>query len=193
MYRRMQPVPLAGAIAFLVPLGALMGAYGSQHLMGLAPCHLCLEQRWPHFAALAAALISLFFGTGSRTGRVLIAVAAGGILTSGGIAVFHAGVEAGLWEYTSPCTSTMTTGGNALEAIMAAPIIRCDEVSFRLLGISMAGWNAIISIFSAIAITALLAKDFRPDGRDGKDAPEGAIKKEDNEMTTLEVSEGTRD
>lgn len=150
---------IAGVIAFVVPLAALLGAYGSQHFMGLHPCHLCLEQRWPHFAALVAAMVALLAGPESRFGRIMVAIAAGGVATSGGIAVFHAGVEAALWEYVAPCTSTTTIGGNALEAIMAAPLIRCDEVAFRFLGVSMAGWNAIVSISSALAIFTLMARE----------------------------------
>lgn len=144
-------------LAIVIPAGALLGAYGSQHFMGLHPCHLCLEQRWPHFAALGAALIALLVRPGTRSGRIMVAVAAGGIATSGGIAVFHAGVEAGLWEYVAPCTST-ATGGNALEAIMAAPLIRCDEVAFRFLGISMAGWNAIVSLAAALVIAIMILR-----------------------------------
>ena len=126
--------------------------------MGLAPCHLCLLQRWPHFAAVAAGSIGLLIGADTRLGRLCIAIAAGGIATSGGIAVFHAGVEAGLWEYISPCTSGMATGGNVLEAIMAAPLVRCDEVAFRFLGISMAGWNAIVSLATAATLVFLLSR-----------------------------------
>lgn len=157
---RNQPSYLATAlvIAVAAPAFALVGAYGSQHFMGLHPCHLCLEQRWPHFAAFAAAVIAVLLGAESRVGRIMIAISAGGIATSGGIAVFHAGVEAGLWEYVAPCTSGAPSGGNALEAIMAVPLIRCDEVAFRLLGISMAGWNAIMSVISSLTIFALLLR-----------------------------------
>ena len=147
---------IASLLAFGVPLLALLGAYGSQYLGGLHPCHLCLEQRWPHFVALAFGIMALISGPDSLMGRVLTAIAAGGIATSGAIGVFHAGVEAGLWEYVSPCTSMMSGSGNAIDNIMAAPLIRCDEVAFRFLGISMAGWNAIVSIGSALAIMTLV-------------------------------------
>ena len=143
-------------LAIVIPAGALLGAYGSQYLMGLHPCHLCLEQRWPHFAAFAAALLAIFMDTHRRAARILIAIAAGGIATSGAIGFFHAGVEADIWEYVSPCTSGVMKTGNALDAIMAMPMVRCDEAAFRLLGISMAGWNAIVSLSSSILIAVLL-------------------------------------
>ena len=161
MTRKLNHSMIALALAVMIPAGSLLGAYGSQYFMGLHPCHLCLEQRWPHFAAFAAGLLAIIMSAHGRLSRILIAIAAGGIATSGAIATFHAGVEAGLWEYVAPCTST-TTGGNALEAIMAAPLIRCDEVAFRFLGISMAGWNAIVSLSSSIAIAALLLRSGKP-------------------------------
>lgn len=157
----LSPARIASLIAFAVPALALSGAYASQYFWGLAPCHLCLEQRWPHFVALAFGLAALGFGSESLMGRALIAIAAGGIATSGGIAVFHAGVEAGWWEYVAPCTSTLTGSGSALENIMSAPLVRCDEVAFRFLGVSMAGWNAIVSLAAATAIMGLLVTTFR--------------------------------
>lgn len=153
--------------AFAVPVISLSAAYGSQHFAGLAPCHLCLLQRWPHFAAAAFALLTFVSIATPRMQRILLACAAGGLATTGAIGFFHAGVEAGWWEYVSPCTTSSITGKSALESIMAAPLVRCDEVAFRFLGISMAGWNALVSISSAITIFALLTRSIncQPQGR----------------------------
>ncbi len=144
----------AQLLALALPAALLGGAYISQYVFGLFPCEMCWWQRWPHFAALVLALLS--FAVPPR--RVWIAIAAGGILTSGLIGVFHAGVEYGLWEGLTSCAQPSIGGGDALEAIFSQPIIRCDVAPWTLLGISLAGFNAIFSIGGALAIFTLLAK-----------------------------------
>ncbi len=141
----------AQLLALVVPAALLGGAYVSEYGFGLFPCEMCWWQRWPHFAALAFALLSFVV----PPKRVWIAIAAGGILTSGLIGVFHAGVEYGFWEGVTSCAQP-SLGGDALEAIFNAPIVRCDVAPWTLLGISLAGYNAIISIGGALAIFKLL-------------------------------------
>jgi disulfide bond formation protein DsbB len=142
----------ARLLAALVPAGLLAGAYGSQYLGGLVPCEMCYWQRWPHFAALAFA--SLSFGLAGRLpdrGRSLVWLAALAIFVSGGIGVYHAGVELDIFEGLTQCSTG--SGGGTLAEIMSAPLVRCDQVQWSLLGISMAGWNAIVSIgFGAVIL-----------------------------------------
>jgi disulfide bond formation protein DsbB len=145
---------LAQWLAVLVPGGLLAGALGSQHLGGLHPCEMCYWQRWPHWAALALAGLSFFL---PRQARVLTLLAALAIAVSGSIGLFHAGVEAGWWQGLTSC-STNVAGGSAedlLKNIIAAPIVRCDQVQWAFLGLSMAAWNAIISLLSAGGIAWL--------------------------------------
>jgi disulfide bond formation protein DsbB len=148
---------LAQRLALGVPALLLAGAYLSQYGFGLYPCEMCWWQRYPHFAGVALALVS----TLAAPKRLWIALAALAILASGLIGAFHAGVEYGWWEGLTACTSNVAAGGDALEAIMNAPLIRCDVAPWTLAGISLAGFNAIISTLSAAAIFALLAKDRR--------------------------------
>lgn len=149
---------LAQRLALGVPALLLAGAYVSQYGFDLFPCELCWWQRYPHFAAVGLALVS----TVVAPRRLWIALAALAILVSGGIGAFHAGVEYLWWEGFTTCTSNVAdTGGDALEAIMNAPLIRCDVAQWTLLGVSLAGFNAIISVTSAVAIFWLLAKDKR--------------------------------
>jgi disulfide bond formation protein DsbB len=144
-------------LALLVPAALLAGAYGSQYLGGLYPCEMCYWQRWPHFAALALALAAFAMRGAPDRGRSMVWLAALAIFVSGAIGVYHAGVEAGIFEGFTQCSSAISGGSSAdiLADIMAAPIIRCDAVQFRFLGISMAGWNAIISIGFALVIAWL--------------------------------------
>ena len=149
---------LAQRLALGVPALLLAGAYVSQYQFGLFPCEMCWWQRYPHFAAVALALVS----TVVPPKRLWITLAALAVLASGLIGAFHAGVEYGWWEGITSCASNVAEGGDPLEAIMNAPIVRCDVAPWTLAGISLAGFNALVSTLSALAIFALLAKDRRP-------------------------------
>jgi disulfide bond formation protein DsbB len=100
---------------------------------------------------------------GSARSRTLVLLAALAIATSGAIGVYHAGVEAKIFEGFTQCTA-LAKGNNTadlLKQIINAPLVRCDEVQFRFLGISMAGWNAILSLGGAALILLLTFKDKR--------------------------------
>ena len=148
---------LAQRLALGIPAIALGFAYTSQYGFGLFPCEMCWWQRWPHFAAIALALVS----TVSTSKRPWIALAALAIAVSGAIGVFHAGVEYGWWKGVTACTNMPEAGGDPLEAIFNAPIVRCDIAPFHFLGLSMAGWNALVSLGTAAAIAALLLRKDR--------------------------------
>jgi disulfide bond formation protein DsbB len=148
---------LAQRLATGVPALLLAGAYLSEYGFGLYPCEMCWWQRYPHFAAVGLGLLS--YAAAPR--KLWIALAALAILLSGLIGAFHAGVEYGWWEGLTACSSTVAAGGDPLEAIMNSPLVRCDVAAWTLAGVSLAGFNALISIGSALAIFALLAKDRR--------------------------------
>ena len=139
-------------LSILVPGALLAGALGSQYFGGLHPCEMCYWQRYPHWAALALAGLSFFL---PRAARPLTLVAALAIAVSGAIGVFHSGVELKWWPGLTECTAT---GARTLEEIMAAPLVRCDQVQFEFLGLSMAVWNALISLSAAGAIAWLSLK-----------------------------------
>ena len=149
---------LARLLALLVPLGLLGGALGSQYLGGLHPCEMCYWQRWPHVAAIVLAGAAFLLPIADRRTRMLTALAAVAIAISGAIGVFHAGVELGWWEGLTRCTAG---GAVSLDDLMKVPLVRCDQVQWSLLGISMAGWNAILSLGSAAAVFVLMAKGRR--------------------------------
>ena len=144
-------------LALLVPAALLAGALGSQYYGGLYPCEMCHWQRWPHYAALALALLSFAMRGQPDRGRSFVWLAALAIFTSGAIGVYHAGVEAGIFEGLTTCSAALSGGSSAdiLADIMATPLVRCDQIQWSFLGISMAGWNAILSIGSALVISWL--------------------------------------
>ena len=147
----------ARLLALLLPLALLAAALGSQYVGGLAPCEMCYWQRWAHGAALPFAALAFSAPASSRRARSLTLLAAAAIAVSGAIGVYHAGVELGIFEGFTACTAG---GALSLEDIMNTPLVRCDEVQWSFLGISMAGWNAIISL-SGAALVALLASKGR--------------------------------
>ena len=145
----------ARLLAMLLPSALLGGALLSQYVGGLYPCEMCYWQRWPHGAAILLALGSLLSPLDAPRTRPLVLLAALAIAISGAIGVYHAGVEVGWWEGITHCT---TTGATSLQDIMNVPLVRCDQVQWSLLGISMAGWNAILSLGGAALILLLAGR-----------------------------------
>ena len=144
----------ARLLALLVPGGLLGGALLSQYVGGLYPCEMCYWQRWPHAAAILLALGAILSPISVPRTRPLVLLAALAIAVSGAIGVFHAGVEVGWWEGITVCT---TNGATSLEDILKVPLVRCDQVQWAFLGLSLAAWNAILSIGGATAIFFLAA------------------------------------
>ncbi|MGU3494608.1 disulfide bond formation protein B [Xanthobacteraceae bacterium A53D] len=153
------------AAALLVALGsafALASAWYFQLVVGLAPCPLCLDQRLPYYAALPIGLLLAAFGASRpgllRAGLWLLAVL---MLVDAGIAIFHAGVEWQFWPGPTACA-----GGGAppvvtdiMSALKTTRVPRCDEAAWRLFGISMAGWNALIALgLTAVAVAGATRK-----------------------------------
>ncbi len=142
-------------------MALLGGALGSQYLGGLHPCEMCYWQRWPHMARRSCWRRSPSPRRRHRPrSRTLTLLAALAIAVSGAIGVYHAGVEAKIFEGLTQCTATGKGLSTAelLKQISHAPLVRCDEVQFRFLGISMAGWNAILSLGGAALILILSLK-----------------------------------
>jgi disulfide bond formation protein DsbB len=137
--------------ATLVLLGALLAllvALASQYWGGLAPCELCLDQRWALVAAGILAVPGIFLETKPKAARIFLLLAGAAALVGAGIAVFHVGVEQHWWQGTSSCTTQIKAGMSAAEfeaAILAAPVVRCDDIAWSLFGISMAGYNILYS------------------------------------------------
>ncbi|MCH8466429.1 MAG: disulfide bond formation protein B [Roseinatronobacter sp.] len=135
--KQVQALALAGSV------GLLLGALAFEYIGGMAPCALCIWQRWPHvFALLGAGGLLL-------ASPVFALIGALGAATSGGIGVYHTGVERGWWQGPSSCSAGGNLSGltpeELLAQIMAAPVVRCDDVAWEMLGLSMASWNAIAS------------------------------------------------
>lgn len=125
----------------------LAGALAFQFIGGLAPCPLCIWQRWPHVATVLIAALGITVL--SRYYRALAVLGSLVMLISAGLGFYHTGIERGWWRGPDTCTSSGTSGLSTEELmaqIFAAPLVRCDEVAWEFLSLSMASWNAVISL-----------------------------------------------
>jgi len=139
---------LAGGVSLCLLLGALVFQYWG----GLAPCEMCVWQRWPHGFAATVGLGGVgLIGLGSlshRAGKAVAVLALLGLAVSGGIGVYHAGVEWMWWPGPAYCTGAGYVPGSAADA-SSFRIVRCDVAQWRLFGLSLAGYNALISLAAA--------------------------------------------
>ncbi|MBV8800405.1 MAG: disulfide bond formation protein B [Alphaproteobacteria bacterium] len=142
----------------------LLGALAFQYLARLPPCEMCIWQRWPH---LAAAILGLAGGwvISRRAERHPLAaplafVTALLVAISGVIAAYHAGVEWHWWPGPSQCTGSAFKYSGTLD--LNAPVVMCDHAAWRLFGLSLAGYNAIISIGAGVMTLVLLGRRRRP-------------------------------
>lgn len=148
--------------AILGPAAVLGAALFSQYVGGLNPCQMCIWQRWPHGVAIALALIALALAP-RRAAAVALYLGALALIIGAGIGAFHAGVELGYWEGPTTCSGGDVSGlspADLIAKLQAAPLVRCDEVAWSFLGVSMAGWNAILSLGLAV-LTVMAARRLR--------------------------------
>jgi len=152
----MASVRSAAWLAFLLPAALLGGALISQYGFGLYPCEMCMWQRWPHLVAILLAAAALAFRRISMVVPLVVAAAIA-ILISGLIGGFHAGVEYDWWEGLTSCSTNLPAGGDLLDSIMNAPLVRCDVAPWTLFGISLAGFNFLLSVSGAALILLMIA------------------------------------
>ena len=132
------------AAAALGSAALIAAALAFQHLGGLAPCQMCIWQRYPHVAAAVIGILALLTGWS----LLLLAGAAGALITAA-IGFYHAGVERDWWEGPATCSAGdigNLSADDLLDQIMTAPLVRCDEIPWEMLGLSMAAWNGVISL-----------------------------------------------
>jgi disulfide bond formation protein DsbB len=138
----------AALLVALASAAMLGGAYAFQYWGGYAPCVLCWWQRYAHMGVIALAALALL-PVGTAVRALLLLAAAAAALAGAGIAGFHVGVEQHWWQGTAACGSTLgpaTTIEEMRQRLLAQPVVRCDEVAWSLFGISMAGYNLVLSL-----------------------------------------------
>jgi disulfide bond formation protein DsbB len=131
---------------FAITMAVILGAYGFEYF-GYAPCELCLKQRFAYYAVIPLSLLfSLLDQKHQRSGLYLISLIMLGSMIFG---IYHSGVEWKFWRGPTTCTAGNMTGGLP---DLTKKAVMCDEPAIRILGLSLAGWNAIIS--AAVSLLA---------------------------------------
>ena len=145
MLARILEPPRACLLLALLSAALLLGALALQYLGGLPPCHLCILQRWPYVALIVLGLLG-----SRRYSRALLGVATLVLLAGAGLAAYHVGIEQGWWALPASCVA----GGTAatvedLKRMLAEAAPACDQVRFAFLGLTLAGWNFVVSLLLA--------------------------------------------
>jgi len=149
------------SLLLVASVAVVGGALLFQYVGGLEPCELCLYQRWPYYAAIAATGVALLSG-GERAMEAVIALCGLLFAASAVLALYHVGVEHHLFAGPTACTGSLT-GASSVEALTAQLLARrpvnCDEPAWRLFGISLAGWNLVASaLIAAFCLGALVKR-----------------------------------
>lgn len=154
---RLPAAPAARGLALLgaIAVAALVAALLMQYVAGLAPCHLCIWERYPYLAVAAVSVLGLWLGRP----RPALLVVAGLLAFNAGLAAFHVGVEEGVFALPESCVALgpAATIEDLRAQLVAAPA-RCDQVPLRVLGLSLAGWNGVLAATLALASLALFVR-----------------------------------
>lgn len=139
--------PFLSLLAAAGSAALLLGALGFQYIGGMAPCHLCLLQRWPHLVAVVLGLVAL------RLKWALVPLlGALAALTTAGLGLYHTAVERGWVAGPESCTAgdfgTLSTA-DLLKRLESTDLVLCNQVAWEWLGLSMASWNALLSLLLA--------------------------------------------
>ena len=157
----------------LAASAAVLGtALLSQYWGGLAPCELCLMQRWPWSIAIVVSLVALLAGGRAAVPWIALALALV-FVASAGFAFYHLGVEQRWFAGPTACTASQT-GATSIDElrrqILATAPVRCDEVAWSLFGVSLAGWNLVASLVMAAFCVAAFLATRRPAARPARAA-----------------------
>jgi disulfide bond formation protein DsbB len=156
---RRSPIAVAALLVAVVGTATILGAYFFEFVLGLPPCPLCLEQRVPYYVAIPlAALVVVGAYAGAPRGVLLIglAIVFVAMLTGAALGAYHAGIEWGWWAGPRDCSGPLNDigrAGNLMKQLQTINVVRCDEAAWRFLGLSLAGYNVLISL----ALAALAA------------------------------------
>ncbi len=141
----------AAAVVLISALLMVSGALVFEHLLGYQPCELCFLQRKPWYALVPVGFVLLLFATKDdrKLLRAGLALAAFILFVSAGLGAWHAGIEWKWWPGPATCTAGGTDFTVALPSL-DRQVVLCDEAPLRILGLSLAGWNAVISLAAGL-------------------------------------------
>ena len=161
------PVVTAALAILVIALATIAGAWFFQLVLDIQPCPMCLEQRYAYYAIIPlSALVAVSSRRGSPRGVLLLGLVLLWLiaLANAAYGAYHAGVEWKFWPGPSSCTGNPTLnlgGGSLLDQLDKVKVVPCDVVQWRFLGISLAGYNALISLLMAAIAAWGMAKGAR--------------------------------
>ena len=161
-----KPAAIAALIIFVVSLATLLGVWFFQFVLKLPPCPLCLEQRVPYYVVIPLSLLVAIAAL-LRAPRSFVAVGFAvlvvAMLVSAALGAYHAGVEWRFWAGPTDCSGPVTdftTKGPLLDQLQSIRVVRCDEAAWQFLGVSLAGYNVLVSLaLAAVAAFGFTARN----------------------------------
>src|SRR3954468_2851665 len=169
---RAQPVTAAAVVITIVGLLTIAGFFTFQYVLGYPPCPLCLEQRYAFYVSVPLAamiLLRLSIGFSRKVITLALLAIAVAMLWNAGLGAYHSGVEWHWWQGPTDCSGAVpnfSAGGSLLDQINKTWVIRCDEAAWRFLGLSLAGYNVLVSLFLAAVAAWGAAAAWRTPDRD---------------------------
>lgn len=157
----------AGAGAFFLAVAVILAALAFEYIGGYAPCPLCLQERYAYYAGIPGLFLALVLLVSKRPrlAGVIFVLVALGFAVNTALGVYHAGVELGYWPGPDACAATIkplgSGRGGVLNDLANTRVIRCDAAPWHLLGLSFAGWNAVLSMVLTAAAAAAGARSWR--------------------------------
>ncbi len=151
------PINIIFKISFLVSFIMLVSAFYLEYFHGALPCDLCITQRWFHGAIIAYSLMIIFIFNKTSISKKLLLL--GGTilwLLSSIAGLYHFGIEMNFWSGPDGCSSNIDFSKDTLKYLLSKSPIKCDEVMFKIFGLSLAGWNALVSFFVFLLTGILL-------------------------------------
>ena len=149
------PALMAALAITAIAAATLAGAWFMQLALDIRPCPLCLEQRYAYYLLIPLAALTALAAVKDAPRAVLLAglaILAAACLGNAVLATYHAGVEWHFWQGPTECTGpigNLGSAGNLLERLDTVKVVRCDEVQWKFLGLSLAGYNVLISLLMA--------------------------------------------
>jgi disulfide bond formation protein DsbB len=161
---------LSAAIAIAaIAAATLAGAWFFQLVLDIRPCPLCLEQRYAYYLAIPLGALTALAAAKNASRAALVAglaILAAAALGNAWLGAYHAGVEWHFWQGPTDCTGeigNLGSAGNLLQRLDTVKVVRCDEVQWRFLGLSLAGYNLLISLLmAAIAAWGIIGTARKP-------------------------------
>lgn len=149
------PALTASLLVTLIAAATIAGAWFFQLVLEILPCPLCLEQRYAYYLAIPVGALTAFAARNAAPRPLLLAglaILALATLANAGLGTYHSGVEWGFWKGPTDCTGPVVNLGKAgdlFSKLDTVKVVRCDEVQWRFLGLSLAGYNVLISLLMA--------------------------------------------